>query len=87
MTMETTDIQAQIAQEEIVRNGISALIDVICAKAAPIYPRICARANRSMDDRHKIIEMAFELLVGENSTMTPDSALAQVESQLEWNQE
>ncbi len=81
------DISTQIAQEQGIRNGLSDLIDVICQKAAPIYPRICARVNRSPDDRRKIIDMAFELLVAENSTMTPDAALAQVESELDWDQE
>lgn len=81
------DLEAQIQQEQIVREGISMLIDEVCRKAADIYPNICSRANRSMDDKRKIIDLVFELVTAENSTMTPESALAQIEGELDWTQE
>jgi hypothetical protein len=40
-----------------------------------------------MDDKRKIIDLVFELVTAENSTITPESALAQIEGELDWIQE
>jgi uncharacterized protein YjaG (DUF416 family) len=81
------EINTQILLEEQVRDGIIILIDTICSKAAPIYPNLCKRANRSVDDKRKIVNMVFELIIVENSTMSPESAVAQIDAELGWNQE
>lgn len=81
------DIQQQLEQEQIVRQSISELIDEICRKAGDIYPHVCTRANRSVEDKRKIIDMVFELVTAENTTLTPAAAIAQIENELGWTQE
>jgi hypothetical protein len=81
------NIQDQLNQEQIIRQGIIDLIDEVCRKAGEIYPEICTRANRSVEDKRKIVNMVFELVIAENSTITPAAALAQIENELGWTQE
>lgn len=73
--------------EGILKGIVKDTVESICRNGNEAFKSICSFASRSALDRAKVVNLIFEMMTAPPSPLELDSALAQVNEALEWENE